>query len=153
MQVILLERVVNLGSLGDKVRVRPGYARNYLLPKKKAVVANAINLADFEKRRAGFEKLMLDRQAAIQEKAEKLALIGLKAFVKSGEGGKLYGSITTRDVVKLVADQGVEVLKSEVILPDGVIRSLGDFEVTFRLDPETSVTLNLSVKEDTQGQH
>lgn len=153
MQVILLERVVNLGTLGDKVDVKPGYARNYLLPRKKAVIANAANLANFEQRKAEFEKLMLEKQVAVQERAEKLAEITLEVAAKAAEGGKLYGSIGPRDLVKLVAEKGVAVTKNEVILPDSAIRNLGSFEVSFRLDTETLVTVPITVKEDEQTQN
>ena len=153
MQVILLERVVNLGTLGDKVDVKPGYARNYLLPRKKAVIANAANLANFEQRKAEFEKLMLEKQVAVQERAEKLAEITLEVAAKAAEGGKLYGSIGPLDLLKLVAEKGVAVTKNEVILPDSAIRNLGSFEVSFRLDTETLVTVHITVKEDAQPQN
>ena len=148
MQVILLEKVANLGTLGDLVEVKSGYARNYLFPRKKAVLASAENLADFEQRKAEFEVIMLKKQEATKERAEKLAEITLHFTAKAAEGGKLYGSIGARDVVAQLADQGVAVSKDEVILPQSAIRSLGDFEVIFRLDAETSVTLPVSVTKD-----
>ena len=91
---------------------------------------------------------MLDKQAAVAERAEKLALIKLEIQAKAAEGGKLYGSISARDIVRLVADQGIVVSKAEIILPDGAIRNLGEFEITFRLDAENSVVVPIVITED-----
>jgi large subunit ribosomal protein L9 len=124
MEVILLESVQKLGELGDKVTVKSGYGRNFLIPQKKAVPATAENLQQFEERRADLEAAAGD---------------------KPGEEGKLFGSITVRDVADACEAAGVELEKSEVRLPEGPIRELGEFEINIHLHPEVDAVLNLAV--------
>jgi large subunit ribosomal protein L9 len=146
MEVILLEKVGGLGNLGDKVRVKGGFGRNYLIPYGKAVSATPANVAHFEARRAELEAAANERLAAAQARAEKLA--GLKVTIKanSGDEGKLFGSVGTRDIADAVtAASGIEVGKSEVRLPNGVIRTLGDFEIDLQLHGDVTQTISVSV--------
>jgi large subunit ribosomal protein L9 len=146
MEVILLEKVGGLGNLGDKVRVKGGFGRNYLIPYGKAVSATPVNVAHFEARRAELEAAANERLAAAQARAEKLA--GLKVTIKanSGDEGKLFGSVGTRDIADAVtAASGIEVGKSEVRLPNGVIRMLGDFEIDLQLHGDVTQTISVSV--------
>lgn len=129
MEVILLEKVANLGNLGDKVNVRAGYGRNYLIPGKKAVAATAANIAEFEARRAELEKAAADNLAAAQARAEKLAAVEQVVIkANAGDEGKLFGSVGVTEIVRALADAGVEVERREVSMPEQ-IRTLGEFEV------------------------
>lgn len=146
MDVILLEKVGGLGNLGDKVKVKGGFGRNFLIPYGKAVSATPANVAHFEAQRAELEANAAERLAAAQARAEKL--IGLKVTIKgnSGDEGKLFGSIGTRDIAEAVtAAAGIEVGKSEVRMPNGVIRNTGDFEVDVQLHSDVTVTIGVSV--------
>lgn len=146
MDVILLERVRNLGVLGDTVKVKPGFARNFLIPQGKAVYANTINKAKFEARRAELEKaanekhqVSLDRQKALNN----LGTITLAA--KAGDEGKLFGSIGTRDIADAITKAGVEVNKSDVRLPEGTLRMTGEYDITVELDSEITATVKLNI--------
>lgn len=145
MEVILLEKVGGLGNLGDKVRVKGGFGRNFLIPYGKAVSATADNVARFEKQRADLEKAAGERLAVAQARAEKLA--GLKIEIKgnAGDEGKLFGSIGTRDIADAITATGVEVSKSEVRLPNGVIRTIGEFEIALQLHSDVTQTIALAV--------
>lgn len=145
MQIILLEKVANLGSLGDTVNVRPGYARNFLFPQGKAVPATKANVAEFEARRAGLEAQAAAKLADAQARAAKIEEIEVSVAVKAGDEGKLFGSLGTRDIADLVTQAGVEVAKSEVRLPEGPIRNLGEFDVAIQLHAEVTATLKLHV--------
>jgi len=145
MEVILLENIVNLGDLGDKVNVKAGYGRNYLLPLKKAVPATPDNVKVFEERRAELQRLEAEKLAAAQVRAEKLAAISITIAAKAGEEGKLFGSIGVRDFTDAVTAQGHELEKSEVKLPDGPIRDLGDYEIDIQLHPEVDTVIKLAV--------
>lgn len=145
MQIILLEKVANLGSLGDTVNVRPGYARNFLFPQGKAVPATKANVAEFEARRAGLEAQAAAKLADAQARAAKIEEIEVSVAVKAGDEGKLFGSLGTRDIADLVTQAGVEVAKSEVRLPEGPIRHLGEFDVAIQLHAEVTATLKLHV--------
>lgn len=145
MNVILLERLGNLGDIGDEVAVRPGFARNFLIPKGKAVRASAENRAVFEERRAELEKAAGEQLAAAESRAAKLAGLELTIVVKAGEEGKLYGSVGTQDIADKVSESGIEVSRSEVRLPEGVIRSVGDYEIDLQLHSDVTVTVQLSV--------
>ncbi|MBC8519848.1 MAG: 50S ribosomal protein L9 [Gammaproteobacteria bacterium] len=138
MDVILLEKVANLGDLGDKVSVKPGYARNFLLPQGKAKSATPENLKEFEERRAELESLAAETLAAAQARADQIATVKLEIAHQAGEEGKLFGSVTGAEISKAITDAGVEVLKSEVRLPDGPLRELGDHEVTIQLHTDVS---------------
>ena len=134
MEVILLERVANLGNLGDRVKVRSGYGRNFLVPSKKAVPANAANIADFEARRAELEKTAAEVLATAQSRAEAIAAVGtITIKANAGEEGKLFGSIGTAEIADAITSRGVEVSKREVKLPNGPIRQVGDHEIEIEL--------------------
>ncbi|KJG35164.1 50S ribosomal protein L9 [Photobacterium angustum] len=146
MQVILLDKIANLGSLGDQVNVKAGYARNFLIPQAKAVMATKANVEMFEARRVELEAKVAEQQAAAQARAE--ALNALEAVViasKAGDEGKLFGSIGTRDIADAVTAAGVALVKSEVRLPEGALRTTGEFEVSVQLNSDVFATVKLNV--------
>ena len=145
MQIILLEKIANLGSLGDQVTVRPGYARNFLFPQGKAVPATKANVEQFEARRAELEAQAADKLSAAQARAEQINEIELSAAVKAGDEGKLFGSLGNRDVADLASAAGVELAKSEVLQPEGPVRQVGEYDITIRLHPEVEAVLKLHV--------
>ncbi|MBK1691142.1 50S ribosomal protein L9 [Ectothiorhodospira mobilis] len=145
MEVILLEKVENLGNLGDKVRVRPGYARNYLLPQGKAKFATAANLAEFEARRAELEKAAAEALAAAEARREKLEAMTVTITAKAGGEGKLFGSVGTADIADAVKAMGVELEKREVRLPEGPLRQTGEYEVDLQLHTDVKATLKVVV--------
>ena len=145
MEVILLESVQKLGELGDKVNVKSGYGRNFLIPQKKAVPATAENLQQFEERRADLEAAAGDKLSIAKNRAKKVEELSITITTKAGEEGKLFGSITVRDVADACDAAGVELEKSEVRLPEGPIRELGEFEVNIHLHPEVDAVLKLAV--------
>lgn len=146
MNIILLDRVANLGNLGDQVAVKAGYARNFLLPQGKAVVATPANVKIFEARRAELEAKLSDTLAVAAARAEKLsALEGVQIQAKSGDEGKLFGSIGTRDVAHAFTAAGVELNKSEVRLPEGPLRHTGEYEVAIQLHAEVKATVKLTI--------
>jgi large subunit ribosomal protein L9 len=133
MQVILLEKVANLGDLGDQVKVRAGYGRNFLIPKKKAVAATKANIEMFEARRADLEKAAAEALAAAQARAGQIHAVGSITLVhNAGEEGKLFGSVGPADIADALTQAGVEVEKREVIMPEGPIHTLGEFVVHVR---------------------
>ncbi|SET02965.1 MULTISPECIES: 50S ribosomal protein L9 [Marinobacter] len=148
MEVILLEKVANLGSLGDKVKVKSGYGRNFLLPYGKAVAATADNLKAFEERRAELEKAAADKLAAAQSRAEALEGQSFTISSKAGDEGKLFGSIGVRDIADAITAGGTEVEKSEVRLPEGPIRVTGEYEIELQLHTDVTVTVQLAVVAD-----
>ena len=133
MEVILLEKIANLGNLGDKVAVKAGYARNFLLPFGKATPATADNVAAFEARRAELEKIAAEKKAEAEARAAKLADLTVTIAANAGEEGKLFGSIGTRDIADAVTAAGVAIEKSEVRLPDGALRTVGEFDIDVQL--------------------
>jgi large subunit ribosomal protein L9 len=143
MEVILLEKMGKLGKLGDKVNVKAGFGRNYLLPFGKAVAATETNVAEFEARRAELELTANDKQAVAETRAAALAEVSIAIEAQAGEGGKLFGSVGPRDVADAITAAGVEVSKSEVRMPEGPIRELGEYQVVIHLhaDVEASVAL------------
>lgn len=146
MEVILLDKIGRLGGLGDKVKVRNGYARNYLLPLKKAVLATKENLAKFEAERAQLEAKIAAELKAAQDRAEKLAAIGKFVITaQAGDEGKLFGSVGTRDIAEAAIKAGVDLHKSEVRLPDGVLRSVGDFDIELQFHPDVKTTVVVSI--------
>ncbi|HEY0208746.1 50S ribosomal protein L9 [Acerihabitans sp.] len=146
MQVILLDKVANLGSLGEQVNVKAGYARNYLVPQGKAVPATKKNVEYFEERRAELEAKLSDVQAAAQARADKITELGsVTVASKAGDEGKLFGSIGTRDIADAITAAGVSVAKSEVRLPNGVLRTIGDHDVSIQVHSEVFATLNVIV--------
>lgn len=145
MNVILMERIGNLGDLGDEVAVRPGFARNYLIPQGKAVRATNENRTVFEARRAELEKAANERLGEAQSRGTQLEGMTVTVVVKAGEEGKLYGSVGTQDIADAIAAKGVEIEKSEVRLPEGVIRAVGEYEVDVQLHSDVTVTIALTV--------
>ena len=145
MEVILLEKMGKLGKLGDKVNVKAGFGRNYLLPFGKAVAATETNVAEFEARRAELELTANDKQAVAETRAAALAEVSIAIEAQAGEGGKLFGSVGPRDVADAITAAGVEVSKSEVRMPEGPIRELGEYQVVIHLhaDVEASVALTI----------
>lgn len=149
MKIILLEKVVNLGALGDVVEVKNGYARNYLIPSLKAKRANEANLKDFEARREEYESAQKDILANAvyrQSKLEAVEVINIVA--KASVDGKLFGSVNAIDIVKAVKDTGVEINKNEVLLPNGALKTIGDFEVAINLhhDVQTMIKVNITAQ-------
>jgi len=145
MNVILLEKVGKLGSLGDKVTVKSGYGRNFLIPFGKAVPANDANVAEFETRRAELEKVAAEKMAGAEKRAEKLNELAVTIVSKAGDEGKLFGSIGTRDIADAVSAAGVEIAKSEVKLPEGSLRTVGDFEIAVQLHSDVTAIVKLAV--------
>ncbi len=146
MQVILLDKIAKLGNLGDTVNVKAGYARNFLLPKGKAVLATKANVETFEARRAELEAKIAGVLATAQAKADSInALEAIEVAVKAGDEGKLFGSIGTRDIADAITAAGVEVAKSEVRLPEGALRTTGEFEISIQVHSEVFATVNLNV--------
>ena len=145
MNVILLEKVGKLGSLGDKVTVKSGYGRNFLIPFGKAVPANDANVAQFETRRAELEKVAAEKMAEAEVRAEKLNELAVTIVSKAGDEGKLFGSIGTRDIADVISAAGVEVAKSEVKLPEGSLRTVGDFEIAVQLHSDVTAIVKLAV--------
>lgn len=145
MEVILLEKVANLGSLGDKVKVKAGYGRNFLLPYGKAVAATADNLKAFEERRAELEKAAAEKLSAAQARGEALEGASVTITSKAGEEGKLFGSIGVRDIADAITATGTDVEKSEVRLPEGPLRVVGEYEIELQLHSDVTVHINLAV--------
>jgi len=145
MQVILLEKVANLGQLGDVVKVKDGFARNYLIPHGKARRATPENLAEFEKRRAELEKAQAEALTAAQEKAAQLAGLTLQIPQKAGVDGKLFGSVTNFDIAEALAKRGFEVSKSAIRMPQGPLKVVGDHPLKVALHTDVVVTITVSV--------
>ena len=145
MNVILLEPIANLGELGEEVSVRAGFARNFLLPKGKAVRASEENRAVFEGRRAELEAQANERLASAQTRGEALEGTVVTILAKVGEEGKLYGSVGTQDIADALAAAGHEVAKAEVRMPDGVIRMEGEFEIDVQLHSDVTVPITVAV--------
>jgi len=147
MEVILLENVANLGNLGDKVNVRPGYGRNYLVPQKKAVPATKENIEVFEARRAELEKAAAEALAAAQARGEQIAALGQVTIkAQAGEEGKLFGSVAVADIADAVTAAGIELEKREVTLPEGPIRLTGEYEIELQLHAEVTQPIKVIVE-------
>lgn len=147
MQVILLEKVVNLGNLGEVVRVRDGYARNYLIPQRIARRATDAALKEFEARRAELEKVQAEKLAAAQSQGEKLAGLTVTVVQKSGVDGRLFGSVTNMDIAAALHKQGFEsVEKSQVRLPNGAFKAVGEYPVQVALHADVVVDITLVVQ-------
>jgi large subunit ribosomal protein L9 len=149
MQVILLERVQNLGELGDSVKVKPGYARNYLIPQGRAVMATAANVAEFETRRAQLERQEAEALAAVQARAGALEGKEITLARKTGEEGKLFGSVGPQDIADALTEAGTAVSRNEVRLINDTLRQVGDHEVRIHLyaDVEASITVHIIPEE------
>ena len=147
MEVILLEKVGKLGGVGDKVNVKSGFGRNYLLPQGKAVSATAENLAEFETRRAELEKAAANKKESAEIRArelEELATITIAA--KAGDEGRLFGSVGARDIAETITAAGVEVSKAEVKLPQGTLRELGEFDIDLQLHVDVTQSVKLVIE-------
>lgn len=145
MEVILLDKVGKLGNIGDKVTVKSGYGRNFLLPQGKAVAANEKNIADFEARRATLEAAAAAKKAEAESRAAKLAELTVTIAANAGDEGRLFGSIGTRDIADAITAAGVEVTKAEVRLPEGALRETGEFDIDVQLHSEVTQTIKLVV--------
>lgn len=145
MEIILLEKIAKLGNLGDKVVVKPGYGRNFLIPQGKAVRATAQKLAEFEQRRAELEAKATAELTAAQARAEAIAKLAVTIAQKAGDEGRLYGSVGAKDIADAVTKGGVNVDKSEVRLPGGPIRQVGDYEIKLHVHADVDAVLALKV--------
>jgi large subunit ribosomal protein L9 len=146
VQVILMEKIRNLGSLGDKVNVKAGYGRNYLIPEGKAVFATPANITKFEAKRAELEKIEAEHLQAALDKKQTIEALGVVTIrSKSGEEGKLFGSVGTRDIAEAITTAGVTVAKSEIDLPTGVLRMTGDYEIVLELHSDVTATVKISI--------
>jgi len=149
MQVILLEKVINLGGLGDVVKVKEGYARNYLIPVGKAKRATPENLAAFEARRGDLEKAQTDALSKAQEGAAKLDGLTVQVTRKAGVDGRLFGSVTTYDIVEALQAQGFTVERSAIRLPQGPLKQVGDASIAIALHSDVVVHITVSVLGET----
>ena len=149
MQIILLDKVVNLGNLGEIVKVKDGYARNFLIPSGRARRATAAAKAEFEAKRAELEKAAAEKLAAAQAEGEKLAGGTVKLTQKSGVDGRLFGSVTNHDIADELVKQGFAVTKAQVRMPNGLLKNVGDYTVSVGLHTDVVVDVNVSVLGET----
>lgn len=145
MEIILMDKVANLGNLGDVVNVKHGYARNYLIPQGMAKRANKINVAAFAERKAELEKLSAEKLAVAQARAEKLAGYTVQISQKAGVDGRLFGSVTNSDIADALTAQGFPVARGEVRLPDGPFKAVGDYPISLSLHTDVSVEITIAV--------
>jgi large subunit ribosomal protein L9 len=145
MEVILLQKVANLGDIGDRVKVKSGFGRNYLLPQGKATLATPANIAKFEARRAELEKLAREQLASAQERAEAMKDFKLTIVAKAGTEGKLFGSVGTADIAEACTRAGHKVQRSEVRLPAGPLRTVGEHTVNLHLHADVDVPLQVTI--------
>ncbi len=146
MQLILLQKVVNLGNLGDKVDVKPGYGRNYLVPQGKAVPATAANLATFEAKRAEYEAKAQAMTDGAESRRSQLEGVSVTIKANASTEGKLYGSVGARDIAEALTAAGHKVNKSEVIMGEGALRHIGEFDVLIHLHAEVEVTVKVVIE-------
>jgi len=145
MQVILMEKVTNLGNLGDVVKVKDGFARNFLIPQGKAKRATEANLKAFESRRAELEQAQAGQLAKAQERGAKLEGLTLQIVQKAGVDGRLFGSVTNYDIVEALGKQGHEVERAQVRLPGGPLKQVGEYPIQVQLHTDVVVTVNVAV--------
>ena len=145
MQVILMEKVANLGNLGDVVKVKDGYARNYLIPHGKARRATQENLKAFESRRTELEKAQADTLAKAQERGAKLEGLTLQIAQKAGVDGRLFGSVTNYDILEALKAQGHEVERSQIRMPQGPLKQVGDYPIQLALHTDVTATIKVAV--------
>lgn len=145
MQLILLEKVVNLGQLGDIVKVKDGYGRNFLIPQGKAKRATEANKAEFEARRAELEKQQAEILADALARAEKLEGVTVQIAQKAGVDGKLFGSVTNTDIAEALKAQGFEVAKADIRMPNGHLKQVGDYPITIALHHDATANITVSV--------
>tara|TARA_B100001758_G_C18412318_1_gene616724 strand:- start:1916 stop:2365 length:450 start_codon:yes stop_codon:yes gene_type:complete len=146
MDIILLEKIENLGDLGDKVSVKPGYARNYLIPKAKAKYATAENLKEFEEKKEELEKAAKENLEKALVRKDKLDGIVIKIAVEANDEGQLFGSISPYEIEKQLQEDGHEVSRSEIRMPDGAIKNIGEYAITIHLGAEIDAIINLIVE-------
>jgi large subunit ribosomal protein L9 len=149
MQIILLDKVVNLGSLGDVVKVKDGYARNFLIPSGRARRATQTAVAEFEARRADLEKAAAAKLAEAQTLGEKIASLNVKLSQKAGVDGRLFGSVTNHDVSEELSKQGYAVAKSQVRMPNGPLKTVGEYTVSVNLHTDVTVDVAVTVLGET----
>ena len=146
MQVILMEKVVNLGNLGDIVRVKDGYARNFLIPQRKARRATDTAIKEFEAKRAELEKVAAENLSAAQAQGEKLSGTTIQLSQKAGVDGRLFGSVTNQDIAEALAKQGFPVAKSQVRMPNGPLKTVGEHPISVALHTDVVVDITVSVQ-------
>jgi len=146
MEIILLEKIANLGSMGDKVKVKPGYGRNYLIPQGKAAAATPENIAEYEARRAELEKSSAEALAAAQAQHDQLLGKVITITSLAGEEGKLFGSVGTADIAHALTEIGVTIERQQVRLPEGAFRVLGEHDVLIQLHTDVDVTIKLLIE-------
>jgi len=145
MEVILLEKIANLGNLGDKVTIKSGYGRNYLVPQGKAVAATAKKIAEFEARRAELEKAAAEKLSAAQKLGNELSKLQIVITHKAGDEGRLFGSVGTHNIAEAITAAGIAVEKQQIRLPHGAIRHIGEFPIDINLHSDVIVTLTIKI--------
>jgi large subunit ribosomal protein L9 len=145
MEVILLEKIANLGNLGDKVTIKSGYGRNYLVPQGKAVAATAKKVAEFEARRAELEKAAAEKLSAAQKLGNELSKLQIVITHKAGDEGRLFGSVGTHNIAEAITEAGIAVEKQQIRLPHGAIRHIGEFPIDINLHSDVIVTLTIKI--------
>ncbi|CAG1020399.1 50S ribosomal protein L9 [Methylomonas sp. LL1] len=145
MEVILLEKIANLGNLGDKVTIKSGYGRNFLIPTGKAAMATPAKIKEFEERRAELEKHAAEKLAAATARGEALSKLNVSIAHKTGDEGRLFGSVGTQNIAEAISAAGVKVEKHEVRLPNGVIRQIGEYDIAINLHTDVVVTLPIKI--------
>jgi large subunit ribosomal protein L9 len=145
MEVILLEKIANLGNLGDKVSIKGGFGRNFLIPQGKAVLATTQKIAEFEARRADLEKAAAERLSAAQSVADKLSKLEVVIAHKAGDEGRLFGSVGTHNIADAIVKAGGAVEKQQIRLPHGTIRHTGDYDVDINLHTDVTVTMSIKI--------
>jgi large subunit ribosomal protein L9 len=145
MEVILLEKITNLGNLGDKVTIKSGYGRNFLIPQGKAVPATSHKIAEFEARRAELEKAAAEKLQAAQARADSISKLEIVIYHKAGDEGRLFGSVGTNNIADAITAAGVAVEKNEIRLPNGAIRNTGDFDIDITIHSDVTVKLPIKI--------
>lgn len=145
MEVILLEKIANLGNLGDRVTIKAGYGRNFLIPQGKAAKATAAKIKEFEERRAELEKQAAEKLAAANARGEAIGKLNITIAHKTGDEGRLFGSVGTQTIAEAITAAGVKVEKSEVRMPNGVIRQIGEYGIDIHLHTDVVVTLPIKI--------
>jgi large subunit ribosomal protein L9 len=145
MEVILLEKIANLGNLGDKVTIKSGYGRNYLVPQGKAVAATAKKIAEFEARRAELEKAAAEKLSAAQKLGDELSKLQITIAHKAGDEGRLFGSVGTHNIAEAITAAGIAIEKQQIRLPHGAIRHIGDYPIDINLHSDVIVTLSIKI--------
>jgi len=145
MEVILLEKIANLGNLGDKVTIKSGYGRNYLVPQGKAVAATAKKIAEFEARRAELEKAAAEKLSAAQKLGNELSKLQIVITHKAGDEGRLFGSVGTHNIAEAITAAGIAIEKQQIRLPHGAIRHIGEYPIDINLHSDVIVTLTIKI--------